>query len=67
MKLLLDNHTLLWLSGGDAKLTERAADTVADPEALLFLSPASCWELGIKLGLGKSSWRNRSSIICKRR
>ncbi|QDV74399.1 type II toxin-antitoxin system VapC family toxin [Botrimarina mediterranea] len=53
MKLLLDTHTLLWLVEGDAKLTERAADVVADSEAELFLSPASCWELGIKVGLGK--------------
>ncbi len=53
MSLVLDTHTLLWLMEADPSLSATAAGLLADPSNRLFLSVASCWELGIKVGLRK--------------
>lgn len=53
MKLLLDTHTFLWMSLDDPQLSETARDLLADLENELWLSPASYWEIAIKISLGK--------------
>ena len=53
MKLLLDTHAFLWWVEGAPALGRRARAAVADPDNEVFLSIASCWELAIKLSLGK--------------
>lgn len=53
MKLLLDTHAFLWWVEGTPALGRRAGIQVADPDNEVFLSLASCWELAIKLSLGK--------------
>ena len=53
MRLLLDTHTLLWLVSGDAKLSQVATDVLIDTNNDLLISPATYWELAIKVGLGK--------------
>jgi len=52
MRLLLDTHTFLWMSLDDPKLVENAKRLLADPENDLFLSPASYWEIAIKISIG---------------
>lgn len=53
MKLLLDTHALLWMSLDDSQLSDKARELIADLENELWLSPASYWEIAIKISLGK--------------
>ena len=53
MKLLLDTHTLLWLVEDDPQLSQTALDLLVDPGNELLLSPATYWELAIKISIRK--------------
>ncbi len=53
MKLLLDTHTLLWFVLGDASLSATARQLIEDADNSKFVSPASYWELAIKISIGK--------------
>ena len=53
MKLLLDTHALLWFLLEDAKLSSNARSLIADPANDPLVSPASYWEIAIKISLGK--------------
>ena len=53
MRLLLDTHTFLWFVTNDPQLSENALDAVAAPTNEILLSPASYWEIAIKVSLGK--------------
>ncbi|NQT13882.1 MAG: type II toxin-antitoxin system VapC family toxin [Planctomycetes bacterium] len=53
MRLLLDTHTFLWFVTNDPQLSENALDAVAEPTNEVLLSPASYWEIAIKVSLGK--------------
>lgn len=53
MKLLLDTHTLLWFVLGDASLSTTARQLIEDAANSKFISPASYWELAIKISIGK--------------
>lgn len=52
MRLLIDTHALLWLLD-DRRLSATAAKAFLQPDAQLFLSVASYWEICIKVSLGK--------------
>lgn len=54
MKLLLDTHTLLWWLDDDVQLADQAREAIATA-ALVVVSAASCWEIGIKQAIGKLS------------
>lgn len=51
--MLLDTHAFLWWVEGTPVVGRRARTSVSDPENEVFVSIASCWELAIKLSLGK--------------
>ena len=53
MKLLLDTHAFLWWVEGTPAFGRRGKAAVSNPENEILLSVASCWELAIKLSLGK--------------
>ena len=53
MKLLLDTHAFLWWVDGTRAIGRRARAAVSDPDNEVLFSIASCWELAIKLSLGK--------------
>jgi PIN domain nuclease of toxin-antitoxin system len=53
VNLLLDTHTLLWFALGDAKLSGVADALIRDPANTKFVSPASYWEIAIKMSTGK--------------
>jgi PIN domain nuclease of toxin-antitoxin system len=53
VKLLLDTHVFLWWVDGTHPLSRRAKARVADADSEVFLSIASCWEIAIKVSLGK--------------
>ncbi len=45
MRLQLDTHIWLWLVAEPARLSPRVARALDNPEAQLWLSPISVWEL----------------------
>jgi len=53
MKLLLDTHTFLWFVLGDAQLSGTARALITDPANEKLVSPASYWEIAIKISIGK--------------
>lgn len=53
MMLLLDTHTFLWFCQDDPSLSATAKILLEDEAHRKLLSLASCWEIGIKAGLGK--------------
>jgi PIN domain nuclease of toxin-antitoxin system len=53
MDLLLDTQALLWFLPDDPRLSENARQNIATQDALIFVSPASIWEIAIKISLGK--------------
>jgi PIN domain nuclease of toxin-antitoxin system len=57
--LLLDTHTFLWWIDDSPRLSKRARAAIARPEGTCFLSLASCWEMAIKISLGRLQLAHR--------
>jgi PIN domain nuclease of toxin-antitoxin system len=53
LNLLLDTHALLWFLTGSNSLSIRANQFIEDGDNAVWVSPASFWEIGIKISLGK--------------
>jgi len=53
MKLILDTHAFLWFVLGDSRCVESARRSIEDENNEKWISPASHWELAIKIGCGK--------------
>lgn len=53
MNLLLDTQTLLWFVLDDPRLSEKARKSIVAIDTVVFVSPASLWEIAIKISLGK--------------
>jgi PIN domain nuclease of toxin-antitoxin system len=53
MNLLLDTQALLWFVLDDSRLSERARESIIVADGMVFISPASLWEIAIKISLGK--------------
>ena len=53
MKVLPDTHALLWFGLSDARLSDGARSLIRDPDNQPLVSPASYWEIAIKISLGK--------------
>jgi PIN domain nuclease of toxin-antitoxin system len=53
VRLLLDTHTLLWFYLDDPQLSGTAKALILDPGNLKLVSPASYWEIAIKVSIGK--------------
>jgi PIN domain nuclease of toxin-antitoxin system len=50
---LLDTQSLLWFLLDDIRLSIKAKNSIIDKDASIFVSPASFWEIAIKISLGK--------------
>jgi PIN domain nuclease of toxin-antitoxin system len=50
--VLLDTHAFLWWIADDPRLSSKARTTVTNADDV-FLSVASCWEMAIKVSLGR--------------
>jgi PIN domain nuclease of toxin-antitoxin system len=57
MTLLIDTHLLLWAAGQPQKLSRAARRLLGDPDARLWFSAASLWEVAIKHSLGREDFR----------
>jgi PIN domain nuclease of toxin-antitoxin system len=53
MNVLLDTQALLWFLLDDSRLSGSARERVVSTSTLIFVSPASLWEIAIKISLGK--------------
>jgi PIN domain nuclease of toxin-antitoxin system len=52
-RLLLDTHLVLWWLNGDPQLPQAVLERVQAPEAEVFVSQASLWEMAIKVSTGR--------------
>jgi PIN domain nuclease of toxin-antitoxin system len=55
LKLLLDTHALLWFYLDDPQLSGTARSLILDPAHAKLVSPASYWEIAIKISKKKYS------------
>jgi PIN domain nuclease of toxin-antitoxin system len=53
VRLLLDTHAFLWFVLDDPQLSATAQAVIVDPLNNIEVSPASYWEIAIKIKLGK--------------
>lgn len=53
MRLLLDTHVLIWFYEGNSRMSAAALSAILDPLTEKWISPASYWEIAIKIGNGK--------------
>ena len=53
MRVLLDTHAFLWWVDDAPTLTRRAGNVLANPANECWFSLVSCWEMAIKISLGK--------------
>jgi PIN domain nuclease of toxin-antitoxin system len=53
VRLLLDTHTLLWFALNDSRLSKVAMASITDRANTTLVSPASYWEIAIKISVGK--------------
>ncbi|NLH73748.1 MAG: type II toxin-antitoxin system VapC family toxin [Verrucomicrobia bacterium] len=70
MNCLLDTCTLLWLTTNPRRLSKTVRETISQPDNVIHVSPASAWELGIKVARKKlilpkpvSEW---FPLVCER-
>jgi PIN domain nuclease of toxin-antitoxin system len=52
-RLLLDTHLVLWWLKADPRLPRAVVERVQSPNAEVFVSQASLWEMAIKCSLGR--------------
>jgi len=55
VRLLLDTHSMYWYIEDDPQLSGRARTLIQDASNEILVSPASYWEMAIKISIGK--WR----------
>jgi PIN domain nuclease of toxin-antitoxin system len=53
LKYLLDTHTLIWYATDAPQLSATARALIEDPNNDILISPASIWEIAIKVSIGK--------------
>lgn len=61
MNMLLDTQALLWFILDDDRLSKKGSQFIANSKGAVFVSPASLWELAIKISLGKYSLKESFS------
>jgi PIN domain nuclease of toxin-antitoxin system len=53
MRFLLDTHTFIWFVLNDTQLSRPADRLITDPTNEVLVSPATYWEIAIKVGKKK--------------
>ena len=53
MRILLDSHTIYWYTTGDTQLSATAQTLIQNASNEVLISPASYWEIAIKVSNGK--------------
>lgn len=52
-RVLLDTHAYLWFVLADPKLSTAARQVLGDPAVIELVSPATWWEVTVKVSIGK--------------
>jgi PIN domain nuclease of toxin-antitoxin system len=65
LRLLLDTHTLLWFALNDPQLSRTAASLIMDSANEKLVSPASYWEIAIKIGARKYALKRPYEIFMR--
>ena len=63
MRLLLDTHTIYWYTTGDPKLSIHAQTAIQDATNDIFISPASLWEIAVKVSNGKWQMNQTKDLV----
>ena len=66
MTLLLDTQALLWFLLDDSRLSEKARISIIDTDDRVYVSPASIWEIAIKISIGKYTLPEPFAAFCDR-
>ncbi len=66
MRLLLDTHAFLWFLLDDPKLRVTARSLIADPNNEIEVSPATYWEIAIKIALRKYALPESFEVFMER-
>jgi PIN domain nuclease of toxin-antitoxin system len=53
MKYLLDTHAILWYFEDSKELPTKIYDIIDNPEAEIYVSSVSLWEIAIKISISK--------------
>lgn len=56
MNLLLDTHLLLWSAMAVGRLSRAARKLIEDESVKVFFSPASVWEVSVKVARGRGDF-----------
>lgn len=56
MTYILDTHAFIWYAVGDKRLSDKAR-SIIDSNSEKYISIASIWEMSIKVGLGKLTFK----------
>lgn len=63
MNYLLDTHALLWFTGGDKRLSDKARTIIEDTDNNLITSAASLFEISIKVKIGKMDLKKPLYVV----
>lgn len=66
MKLLLDTHAFLWFVLNDQRLSPNAQSLISNANNDIEISPASYWEIAIKISLGSYSLSEPLDVFIER-
>lgn len=66
MRALLDTHAMYWYIEGGPNLSAAAQTLIQDKSNEVLVSPASYWEIAIKISLGKWKLNSLSCSIASR-
>lgn len=66
MKLLLDTHALMWFFLADPQLSAKARSLIVDAGNHVLVSPASYWEIAIKISIGRYTITQDLAVFVER-
>lgn len=63
LRLLLDMHIALWAIADSRRLSKAARDLILSPDATIWVSVATLWEIAIKHAMGKGDMPESSGVV----
>jgi PIN domain nuclease of toxin-antitoxin system len=67
VNLLVDTHALLWFVAGDERLSVKAREAIMAPDATVYVSIASWWEMAIKCSLRRLTLDDQLDVFMAQR
>ena len=65
LRLLLDTRIALWAIADSRRLSKAARDLICSPQASIWVSAATIWEIAIKHALGKGDMPQSSAEVLR--